>query len=282
MREGPDQRNRSLRCDCHRDHGHKTNHCQSLKFLVEKLIRVGHLRRYIRELIRGVATAPTADRVVVDIEHASGPRPTINFIPGGPANSQYQSKKKRRKMLLAASVRARVNTIITRENTTTAQPVDSSISFPFINPTWVITPHYDALVLTVCINSFDVHRVLVDPGIAADLLHLPAFKQMGVLLDHLSSAGRVLSEFNGATTLTVGDIAFLVRAGPVTQQVLFSVVEDLGPYNAILGRALLHAMKAVPSTYHQTISYLTASGQVDLQGNRLAVRQCYQLSMQGR
>ena len=47
MRVGPDQCNRSLRCDYHRDHGHETNHCQSLKFLVERLIRAGHLRRYL-------------------------------------------------------------------------------------------------------------------------------------------------------------------------------------------------------------------------------------------
>ena len=60
---------------------------------------------------------------------------------------------------------------------------------------------------------------------------------MKVPLDHLSSAGRILSGFNGATTLTVGDIVLSVKAGPVTQQVLFSVVEDLGPYNAIVGRA---------------------------------------------
>ena len=113
-------------------------------------------------------------------------------------------------------------------------------------------------------------------------LHLPAFKQMRVPLDHLSSSSRVLSGFNEATTLRVGDIAFPIQAGPVIQQVLFSVVEDLGPYNAILGRAWLHAMKAIPSMYHQTISYLTASGQVDLQGSQLATRQFYQLSMQGR
>ena len=83
---------------------------------------------------------------------------------------------------------------------------------------------------------------------------------MKVMLDHLSSAGRILSRFNGATTLMVGDIVLSVKAGPVTQQVLFSVVEDLGPYNAIVDRAWLHAMKAVTSTYHQTISYLTESG----------------------
>ena len=170
----------------------------------------------------------------------------------------------------------------TKENATVTQSIDGPISFPLVNPTRVITPHYDALVLTVCINGFDVHRVLVDPGSATNLLHLPAFKQMRVPIDHLSSAGRVLSGFNGATILTVGDIAFPVWAGPVTQQILFSVVEDLGPYNAILGRTWLHAMKAIPSTYHQTIIHLTAFGQVDLQGSQLAARQCYQLSLQGR
>ena len=119
MRAAPDQRNRSLSCDHHRDHGHETNHCQSLKFLVEKLIRVGHLRRYIRDPTRGVAVAPTADRVIVDIEHASGPQPAITFILGGPTDSQYQSKKQRRKMLWTASVKVRVNTVSARENITT-------------------------------------------------------------------------------------------------------------------------------------------------------------------
>ena len=101
-------------------------------------------------------------------------------------------------------------------------------------------------------------------------------------LDKLSSVGRILSEFNGATTLTVGDIALPVKAGPVTQQVLFSMVEDLGPYNAIVGRARLQAMKAVPLTYHQTISYLTNAGQIDLLSSQLAARQCYQLSVRER
>ena len=167
-------------------------------------------------------------------------------------------------MLHAASVKARINTISTLESGAAIQPVNSPISFPPINPTRVIAPHYDALVLTLCINNFDVHRVLLDLGSVADLLHLPSFQHMKVPLDHLSSISRILSGFNEATTLTVGDIVLSVKARPVTQQVLFSVVKDLGSYNAIMGRAWLHSMKAVPSTYHQTISYLTASGQVNL------------------
>ena len=60
---------------------------------------------------------------------------------------------------------------------------------------------------------------------------------MKVPLSCLSSVGRVLSGFNGATTLMVGDIVLSIKAGLVTQQVLFSVVEDLGPYNAIVGQS---------------------------------------------
>ena len=137
MRAGPDQRNKSLRCDYHRDHGHETNHCQSLKFLVEKLVRAGHLRRYLRELTRGATVAPTADKAIAEIEQALEPQSTINFILGGPADNQNQSKKQWRRMLQAASVRSRVNTISNRGDVPAVLLVDDPISFPPINPTRV-------------------------------------------------------------------------------------------------------------------------------------------------
>ena len=77
-------------------------------------------------------------------------------------------------------------------------------------------PHYDALVLTLCINDFDVHRVLVDLGSATDLLQLPAFKKMKLSLSMLNSTRRILSSFIGATTVTLGDVTLPVKAGPVT------------------------------------------------------------------
>ena len=92
--------------------------------------------------------------------------------------------------------------------------------------------------------------------------------------DMLNSSGRVLFGFNEATTTTLGGVTLPVKDGPVTQQVLFSVVEDLGPYNAIVGWTLLHSMKATPLTYHQIISYLKNIGQVNLLSSQLAARQC--------
>ena len=147
------------------------------------------------------------------------------------------------------------------------QPIDGPITFPPVNLNRIIVPHYDALVLTLCINGFYVHSVLVDHGNAIDLLQLSAFEQMKFSLGRLNSARWILSGFNGATTTTLGNVALPVKVGPVTQRVLFSIVEDLGPYKAKIGRAWLHLMKAIPSTYHQTVSYLTNIGQVDLLGS---------------
>ena len=76
----------------------------------------------------------------------------------------------------------------------------------------------------------------MDPGNAANLLQLPTFSQMKLSPGMLNSDERILSSFNGATTTTLGDVTLPVKAGPVTQRVFFSIVEALGPYNAIVGR----------------------------------------------
>ena len=136
-------------------------------------------------------------------------------------------------------------------------------------------PYYDALVLTLCINGFNVHKVLVDPDSVENLLQLPTFTQMKLSPGMINSVGRILYGFNGPTTTTLGDVTLAVKVVSVTQQVLVLIVKDLGPYNAIVGRTWLYSMKAVPLTYHQMVSYLTTTGQVNLLSSHLAARQCY-------
>ena len=85
-------------------------------------------------------------------------------------------------------MKARVNAIHTGGSREETKSIDGSISFPLVNPNKVIVPHYDALVLALCISGFDVHRVLVNPDSATDLLQLPTFNQMKLSLGMLNSA----------------------------------------------------------------------------------------------
>ena len=110
-----------------------------------------------------------------------------------------------------------MNTVHIPDSSREIQPIDGPISFPPVNTSRVITPYHDALVLTLCINDFNVHRVLVDHGSTTDLLQLPTFKQMKISFDKLSLAGRILFGFNGATIVMISNIAFPVKAGPVVQ-----------------------------------------------------------------
>ena len=91
-----------------------------------------------------------------------------------------------------------------------------------------------------------------------------------------------MSGFNGATKPSLSDVVLPVQAGPITLNVQFSVVDDLSSYNAIMGRAWLHIMKVVPSTYHQMVSYLMEEEQVDLLSSQLLARQCYQVALDSR
>ena len=91
---------------------------------------------------------------------------------------------------------------------------------------------------------------------------------MGLELSGLENLGRILSSFNAAATTSFGDV-LPVQAGPVILNVQFSVVEDLSPFNAILGCTWLHYMKAIPFTYHQMVSFLIEDRQIDLYDSQL-------------
>ena len=181
--------------------------------MVAKLIKARYLKTYIREIDHKVESGQAEDRVTIVVAAPSKSRSIINNILGGPSDDQCWSKRQQKKLLRAATVKARKNGIHTEGRHEETKLIDDPISFSPINPNRVIVPHYDALVLTFCINGFDMHRLLIDPSSAVDLVKLSAFKQMKLSLGAMNSIGRVLSGFNGATIVTLGDVAFLVKAG---------------------------------------------------------------------
>ena len=47
IKTDPMKQDRNRKCAYHKDHGHTTEQCRSLHYLVEKLIKAGHLKQYI-------------------------------------------------------------------------------------------------------------------------------------------------------------------------------------------------------------------------------------------
>lgn len=117
------------------------------------------------------------------------------------------------------------------------------------------------------VRDFDLQRILVDPGNSIDLLQMSTYRKMGYSPSALENPSRILTKFNEASTVSLGDVIIPVQADLVILNVRFSVVEDLSPYNVILRWVWLHKMKVILSTYHQMASYLTKARQVDLLGN---------------
>lgn len=112
--------------------------------------------------------------------------------------------------------------------------MDGVVLFLPMDPARVLQPHRDALLLTLGIGDFDVRRILVDPG--SSTLQVLVVKKMRFMPSSLENPGRILSGFNGASTTSLGDILLPIQAGLITLNVQLSVVEDLFPFNAILGR----------------------------------------------
>ncbi|RVW83262.1 hypothetical protein CK203_039662 [Vitis vinifera] len=278
LRADPSKRDHSRKCAYHKEHGHTTETCRSLHYLVERLIKAGHLRQYLHSDARDRDTSLNRDSGTPRTPAA--PKAIINYIHGGPLDEEYNSKQKRQRLLRAASVREHINSIRPGITGRGPQPIDGTIIFPPVDPTRILQPHRDVLILSLGMRDFDVRRILVDPGSSADLLQASVISHMGRDLSGLENPGRILSGFNGVATTSLGDIVMPVQVGPITLNVQFSVVQDLSPFNVILGRTWLHYMKVIPSTYHQMVSFLTEDRQIDLYDNQLAARQCYQIAQE--
>ena len=90
-------------CAYHKDRGHTTKQCRNLHYLVEILIRVRHLKQYVR--INGKQRETTRDLAFQALMASTAPKVVINYIHGGPADDRYNFKWKMKRFLCAASIK---------------------------------------------------------------------------------------------------------------------------------------------------------------------------------
>ncbi|XP_034708967.1 uncharacterized protein LOC117932027 [Vitis riparia] len=90
LRADPAKRDHSKKCVYHKEHGHTTETCRSLHYLVEKLIRAGHLKQYLCSNAKVRNTSRNHNSGTSKIPAA--PKAIINYIHRGPLDEEYDSK----------------------------------------------------------------------------------------------------------------------------------------------------------------------------------------------
>ncbi|XP_021764851.1 uncharacterized protein LOC110729422 [Chenopodium quinoa] len=114
----------------------------------------------------------------------------------------------------------------------------------------VVEEHHDGLVISLPVGNCLIKRILVDNGSSSNNIMLDTVKHMNVDEKDINNKSTMLVGFIGETKKTIGKITLSTYAKGINLKVKFLVTDTLSSYNIILGRAWIHEMKAIPSTYH--------------------------------
>ena len=104
--------------------------------------------------------------------------------------------------------------------------------------------------------DFAVKCIMIDNGSVVNLCTLKFIKRVRYTKVDIINEVITIKAYDNLERTTEGTILLPLRVGPTTQETLCHVVDLNLPYNILLGRPWIHAMKAVPSTYHQCIKFL--------------------------
>ena len=129
-------------------------------------------------------------------------------------------------------------------------------------------------MITLRIGDYDVKRVMVDQGSAAEIMYPDLYKGLSLRAEDLTPYSSPLVSFEGKVIIPNGQIRFPVQTGSVTVEVDFIVVDAYSPYTAIVARPWLHTLGTVSSTLHQKVKY-PSEGQIEeILDDQAMARQC--------
>ena len=205
LKGDPNRHSKDKYCRFHRDHGHDTADCYDLKQHIEALIKQGKLQRFVR---KERANQPLQEQNPRrDNERPRPPIGDIRMIVGGTAvtGSSKKARKTYLKMVQNVQLTSTVSRIAQRES-----PI---IEFSEEDARCLHHPHDDALVVSIQIEDYNMHRVLVDNGSSADILYYPAFQQMGISRERLVPTNAPLVGFGGTRVLPFGAVTLSVMVG---------------------------------------------------------------------
>ena len=129
------------------------------------------------------------------------------------------------------------------------------LSFSDEDKLGTVQPHNDTLVITLRIGGYDVKRVMIDQGSAAEIMYPGLFKGLNLKPENLTAYNSPLVSFEGKIIIPKGQIRLPIQTSSNVVEVDFIVVNAFSPYTAIMGKPWLHTLGAISSTLHQKVKY---------------------------
>ncbi|XP_027178148.1 uncharacterized protein LOC113777314 [Coffea eugenioides] len=196
----------------------------------------------------------------------------INTIAGGPTGGDSQNSRKRtyrQAGMEVAEPSSRLSEVITYGPT---DPVPAASS------------NHETLVIEVLTNNYIVKKVYVDPGSSVDVMYYRTFKSLKLTREQLTPVRTPLVGFGGHVVHPEGMVSLMVTVGRHprcrTVPVNFAVVKADSPYNMLIGRPTLNALRAVYSTYHLSFKFPTPAGVAEVSSDVSTARECYLATIQ--
>ena len=216
----------NLYCHYHQDHGHTTDDCRNLWDHLEQLVREGKLKHLLHH------SSGRGGQASSGFQGNAAPRPplgTINVIFSALGRTGSCPSR-----IMSASCYSDEdsNSMPKRVKTN----VSLVLSFSDASKQGTIQPHNDALVVTLRISRYDVKRVMVDQGSAAEIIYPDLYKGLGLKPEDLTTYSSLLVSFEGKMVVPKGQIRLPVQVGTDVVEVDFIVVDAFSPYIAIMGR----------------------------------------------
>ena len=129
-------------------------------------------------------------------------------------------------------------------------------------------------MITLRIGDYDVKRVMVDQGSAAEIMYPDLYKGLSLRAEDLTPYSSPLVSFEGKVIIPKEQIRLLVQTGLEMVEVDFIIVDAYSPYIAIVARPWLHTLGAVSSTLHQKIKYPFEGKIEEILGDQTMALQC--------
>ena len=98
---------------------------------------------------------------------------------------------------------------------------------------------------------------MIDNGSSLNVMPLFTLMRLPVDRSYMKHSKTVVRAFDGIRQEVTGEIEIEMQIGPYTFNVEFQVMDICPSYNCLLGRPWIHIARAVPSTLHQKIKFVT-------------------------